>query len=241
MRLARPGEKPMALNNIQAIVFDVDGTLYPQRPLRIRLLFELAAQFAKKPVRQLRTLKVLRAYRKAHELARTNRSDETAQKLQLCIASELSGEQPEFVERLVREWFQRRPLRHLKAVLYPDLVALLRQAKEHGIRLGVLSDYPAADKLSAMGIIDYFDAIVSSHDECVGYLKPHPRGLQTCLQRLDVQPGQSLYVGDRADVDLPCAASAHTQFILFGKAPNHAPCVSVSSYNQLSQALGFQS
>jgi HAD superfamily hydrolase (TIGR01509 family) len=229
----------MALNNIQAIVFDVDGTLYPQRPLRMRILLELAAQFAKKPAIQFRTLKVLRAYRKAHELARTNRSDVTAQRLQLCIASELSGEHPEFVEGSVREWFQHRPLRHLKAVLYPDLVALLRQARAHGIRLGVMSDYPAVDKLSALGIIDYFDAIVSSHDESVGYLKPHPRGLQTCLRKLAVQPGQSLYIGDRADVDLPCATSAHTQFVLFGKAPNRSDCLTVSSYNQLSQALGF--
>lgn len=231
----------MALNNIQAIVFDVDGTLYPQRPLRMRIFLELVVQFAQKPVSQFRTLKVLRAYRRAHELARTNRSDDTAQNLQLCIASELSGEHPDFVERSVREWFQLRPLRHLKAVLYPDLVALLRQARDHGIRLGVLSDYPAADKLSAMGIIDYFDAIVSSHDESVGYLKPHPRGLQTCLQQLSVQPGQSLYIGDRADVDLPCAARAHTQFVLFGKAPSDARCLTVSSYHQLSQVLGFQS
>lgn len=229
----------MALNNVKAIVFDVDGTLYPQRPLRMRILFELATQFARKPASQLRTLKVLRAYRKAHELARTNRSDDTAERLQLCIASELSGEDREFVERSVREWFQHRPLRHLKAVLYPDLIALLRQAREHGIRLGVLSDYPAVEKLSAMGIIEYFDAVVSSHDESVGYLKPHPRGLQTCLRQLAVQPGQSLYVGDRADVDLPCAASAHAQFVLFGKSTKNMGCLTVSSYEQLGQALGF--
>jgi HAD superfamily hydrolase (TIGR01549 family) len=231
----------MALNNVQAIVFDVDGTLYPQRPLRMRILIEWAAQFAKKPASQMRTLKVLRAYRKAHELARANCGNDSAKRVQLCIAAELSGEHPEFVERSVSEWFQHRPLRHLKAALYPDLIALLRQAKERGIRLGVLSDYPAAKKLSAMGILEYFDAIVSSHDESVGLLKPHPLGLQTCLQQLCAQPRQSLYVGDRADVDLPCAANANTQFVLFGKSPNRAGCFAVSSYRQLSQALGFES
>jgi FMN phosphatase YigB (HAD superfamily) len=120
------------------------------------------------------------------------------------------------------------------------LLGLLRQAKERGYRLGVLSDYPAAEKLSAMGILEYFDAVVSSDDESVGYLKPHPRGLQTCLQQLSVQP-QSLYVGDRADVDLPFAACVHTQFVLFGKSPSQAGCLAVSSYLQLSHALGFQS
>ncbi|HET6142269.1 MAG TPA: HAD family hydrolase [Candidatus Acidoferrales bacterium] len=229
------------MNNVQAIIFDVDGTLYPQRSLRTRILIEWAAQFTKEPVGQLRTLKVLRAYRRAHELVRTARSDVSAKQLQLCVAAELSGEHPEFVELSVKEWFQHRPLRHLKTALYPGLLGLLRQAKAHGVRLGILSDYPAAEKLSAMGILEYFDAVVSSHDEGVGHLKPHPLGLRTCLQQLSVEPRRAIYVGDRADVDLPCAASANTQFVLFGKSPNRARCLTVSNYRELSQALGFQS
>lgn len=231
----------MPLNNIRAIVFDVDGTLYPQRPLRMRILLELAAQLGRRPLSQFRTLKVLRAYREAHEIVRTVPGTAGAGELQLRLASELSGENPEFVDRAVHEWFERRPLRHLKTCLHPDLIAFLRNARDLGIRLGVLSDYPAAEKLSAMGIFDQFDAVVSSHDRSIGVLKPDPRGLQACLQRLDVSPEESLYVGDRADVDLPCAARAHTQFVLFGKSTAPARCVSVSSYRQLSQMLGFSS
>lgn len=139
----------MGLNNVRAIIFDVDGTLYRQRPLRGQVLLELVIQLASKPITEFRTLKVLHAYRKAHELARANRGDDTADELQLNIACELSGEDPKFVERSVREWFQRRPLRHLKAYLYPGLVALLHQARDRGIRLGVVSDYPASNRAMA--------------------------------------------------------------------------------------------
>lgn len=222
-------------------MFDVDGTLYPQRPLRTRILFELAIQFARSPRSQFRTLKVLRAYREAQEIARTVPGPVSAGDLQLRLASEISSESPQFVERAVSEWFHERPLRHLKTCCAPDLVSFLRKARGLGIRLGVLSDYPAAAKLTAMGISDQFDAVVSSQDRSIGVLKPHPRGLQACLQRLAVSPEESLYVGDRADVDLPCAARAHTQFVLFGRAAVPARCASVSSYRQLSQMLGFPS
>ena len=231
----------MPLNNIRAIVFDVDGTLYPQRPLRTRIFLELAIQLGRRPLSQLRTLKVLRAYREAHEIVRTIPGGAGAGELQLRLTSEISGESPEFVDGAVHEWFERRPLRHLKTCLHPDLVGFLRKAHDLGIRLGVLSDYPAAEKLNAMGIFDQFDAVVSSQDRSVGVLKPNPRGLQACLQRLAVSPEECLYVGDRADVDLPCAARAHTQFVLFGRSPVPKRCVSVSSYRQLSQMLGFSS
>jgi FMN phosphatase YigB (HAD superfamily) len=112
-------------------------------------------------------------------------------------------------------------------------------AKRRGIRLGALSDYPAAEKLAALGIGKYFDAVVSSQDREVGLLKPHPRGLMNCLQQLDVEPGRCIYIGDRVDVDLPCAMNAHTRFVLFGNAPFPAHCWAVSSYRQLIDSLGF--
>lgn len=229
------------VNHIRAIVFDVDGTLYPQRPLQKQMLWELASQLARDPRATLRTLKVLRAYRKAHELARNGVGPGGAGDLQLIIASEIASEQPEFVERTASEWLQRRPLRHLKSCLPPDLVSFLQKARDLGMRLGVVSDYPAVEKLSAMGIFDRFDAVISSQDQDIGLLKPNPRGLQTCLAKLAVDPADSVYVGDRADVDLPCASRAKTQFVLFGKPPARSKCVSVASYRQLSEVLGFQS
>jgi len=173
-------------------------------------------------------------------LTRRNASTASAAELQLRLACEICGERPRFVERCVREWFQERPLRHLKRSLHPNLVDLLAQAKRQGIRLGILSDYPAKEKLAALGIGEYFDAVVSSQDREVGLLKPHPRGLLNCVQRLDVEPGRCIYIGDRVDVDLPCAMNARTRFVLFGNAPIPAHCKAVSSYRQLIDTLGFE-
>ena len=231
----------MRWNNIRAIVFDVDGTLYPQRPLRARVLLELAWYAARNPSSGFRALKILRAYREAHELARLGQHSGSARELQLRLASELCGERDDFVERTAREWFEQRPLKHLPKCLRPDLADFLREARERGIRLGVVSDYPTADKLEALGIADFFDAVISSQDSNIGFLKPHPRGLQTCLARLGVEPQEALYVGDRADVDLLCAARARTHFVLFARAAAHSDCQCISSYRQLGRMLGFQS
>jgi HAD superfamily hydrolase (TIGR01509 family) len=229
----------MSLANVRALVFDVDGTLYSQRCLRSRILIELLRERCLYPRSLFRTISVLRAYRRAHELTRHTGDMGDARDRQLTKACQLSGESGEFVNSTIEEWFERRPLRHLRDCVYPGVRELLRRARQHGMRLGVMSDYPAADKLTAMGLYDEFDVVVSSHDASIGVLKPHPRGLLACLQHLAVRPDEAVYIGDRPDVDLPCAAGARTKFILLDNSRRMRNCITVTGYPQLSDLLGW--
>jgi HAD superfamily hydrolase (TIGR01549 family) len=88
----------------------------------------------------------------------------------------------------------------------PAVHDLLDALRSRGVRLGVLSDYPAEAKLRALDLADQFHAVVSAQDPAVNCFKPHPRGLLEALRRLGVAPTDALYVGDRHDVD---AATAH--------------------------------
>lgn len=53
--------------NTQALIFDVDGTLYDQGKLRRRMFFELLCRFVKKP-RLVRDIQVLYRFRKNREI-----------------------------------------------------------------------------------------------------------------------------------------------------------------------------
>jgi putative hydrolase of the HAD superfamily len=72
----------------------------------------------------------------------------------------------------------------------------------------VFSDYPAEDKLRALGLGDHFDVVVSAVDPDVGAFKPDARGFLVAAGRWNLQAGEVLYVGDRPDVDARGAAAA---------------------------------
>jgi FMN phosphatase YigB (HAD superfamily) len=62
------------------------------------------------------------------------------------------------------------------------------------------------------------------------------------LRRLGVHPDQTLYVGDRHDVDAPAARAAGVQCIIVGRQrnPNRAAAegwITVSDYSELHKLL----
>lgn len=52
------------------------------------------------------------------------------------------------------------------------------------------------------------DYIVSAHDEGVGILKPHPRGLEILMRVAGVEPSRTVLIGDRLDRDGAAAVRA---------------------------------
>jgi HAD superfamily hydrolase (TIGR01509 family) len=76
-------------------------------------------------------------------------------------------------------------------------------------RLAVVSNFDytptALGILDAAGVTGLFEAIVIS--DAVGWRKPAPAIFRVALERLDVEPAQALFVGDRADIDVAGAQS----------------------------------
>jgi FMN phosphatase YigB (HAD superfamily) len=105
-----------------------------------------------------------------------------------------------------------------------------------GIKLGVVSDYPAARKLRALGIADRIEVVVSAQDPRVGAFKPNPLGIRTALDDLGVGCPEALYVGDRADVDAAAAAALGMRCVLIGRParrPLDVDARQVRSFDQL--------
>lgn len=83
----------------------------------------------------------------------------------------------------------------------------LQALRAAGLRLGICtaSGGETLGALAAAGVLDLFDAVVTAAD--VAHRKPHPEGLVRCMERLGVEPSRAAYVGDTA-VDVRASRAA---------------------------------
>ena len=89
--------------------------------------------------------------------------------------------------------------------LFPDTLPVLDTLRRQEYKIGLLTNsfvpmWMRDEELRAYGLLEFFDARVSAAD--VGYLKPHPAIYHDLLERLDLQPEQAVFVGDRPSNDI---------------------------------------
>ncbi|HEX2671938.1 MAG TPA: HAD family hydrolase [Polyangiaceae bacterium] len=199
-----------------AWLVDLDGTLYTQRWVRLAMAVELLllGQSAIKTLRQFRheheamreeqaksrTLSPLHESPFAGQLART------ADKLGVPVAD---------VERVVRHWMIERPGKWIRRFPRRSLLAELRAFKGQGGRTALVSDYPAARKIDALGVRSLFDVIVANGEaDGPRRLKPDPEGYLHAAELLKVPPSRCLVIGDRDDADGEAARAGKMAFRL---------------------------
>ena len=220
MRVKGHASEPVALSAVRGVLFDVDGTLYHQLPLRAFMAAELAtAPLILGSLTRARTLtRVLRAYRSAQEELRdAPAKGHSIASLQISLAAKLTGVGESEVARAVAEWMESRPLRYLRVCRRAGLPALLKGLQRRDIRLGVLSDYPCESKLEALGLASFFSPILCAADPHINVFKPNPRGFWRACELWRMTPGEVLYVGDRPDVDAQGARAAGMRCVIVGR------------------------
>jgi HAD superfamily hydrolase (TIGR01549 family) len=218
---------------IQAMLFDLDGTLYRQGPLRWRMLLALARESLKPGGR--RTLRAIRVFRQMREELRDlGAGQPDLYRAQYERPAQACGMPAAELQALVEDWMMRRPLPLLRAVTRPELPKLLDALDERGIRVGVFSDYPAAEKLAALGLAGRFEPVLAATDAEIHAFKPHPAGLLHACKLWGLEPGQVLYVGDRPELDAEAARRAGMLAAIIGKAPRG---VGAGGYLQLQNLL----
>lgn len=191
------------------VVFDLDGTLYRQGPVRRAMLVDLLRSGGT-PGRLVR-LRLLRRFRQLREDMALTAPQGFDAPLFAQLARE-TGQDAGPLRALVTEWIEERPLRHLAAARVPGAAGFFDALRRHGIIVAVWSDYPVAAKLVALGL--RADHQICATDSTVNALKPHPAGLVQAMARAGVSPHQTLMVGDRLPHDGAAAAAAGVDFLL---------------------------
>ncbi|MBM4168462.1 MAG: HAD-IA family hydrolase [Ignavibacteria bacterium] len=112
-----------------------------------------------------------------------------------------------------------RRAREAALVPYPHVYLTLIELTKMHMKLGVVSDAPAREawlRLCYLNLHHIFDAVVTFDDS--GKRKPHPTPFKKILEKLQVNPHESLMVGDWAERDVVGAAQVgmKTVFARYG-------------------------
>jgi putative hydrolase of the HAD superfamily len=185
--------------NIQAVLFDLDGTLLDRRRSFERFARNQWERFAGAltPVdadEYVRTLVRLDGdgYGPRRDLF-------TGLTMRFELASDLA-------DTLLADYRAGFPS---ACVLFPDVRGTLEALRASGLKLGLITNGSVrmqSRKLECLSLSSAFDTIVISAAE--GVSKPDPEVFARALTRLQADAARSVFVGDHPDVDIAGARAA---------------------------------
>lgn len=179
----------------EAVVFDLDGTLYPTRQAAARS-WRLV----------LRNAVLFRAFRHARIEIRSIRPIADLHTLQADLVAERIGITPAAARALIDDVVYTQLPDALRGVRpYPGVSRALTALRGRGVKVGVLSDMPPDAKLRDMGLGRFSCAVTS---EATHYLKPNPEPFRYVCELLQVRPERTLYVGNHYRYDILGAGEA---------------------------------
>jgi putative hydrolase of the HAD superfamily len=183
---------------IEAVVFDLDGTLFDRRKT-FRRHVEL----------QARRLRHLLAGAGAAGLERLVTLDDNGSMPRTLYFQRVEAELqlPEGSWSQLRDDFEA----HFPedCVPAPHLHATLETLHAAGLKLGLITNgrmVMQTRKIDGLGIRPLFGTVVIS--EAAGIRKPDPRIFAQALHALDVDPARAVYVGDNPDADITGAKAS---------------------------------
>ncbi len=222
---------------LQAIIFDLDDTLYPERDF-VFSGFRAVAGWAETHLdipahdgfAELRSLfeQGVRGDTFNHWLAAHRLADDG------------------LVTQLVQVYRGHTP--QIKP--FPEVLPLL-QSLHRRYRLGLVSDgYLAVQqrKLAALGLSSYLDAVVLSDEWGAEAWKPSPYPFQVVLERLGAEASRTVYVADNPTKDFLGARQAGLRTVwvrrpggVYGHlnppSPQHTPDVEIAALTELESVL----
>ena len=190
------------IKGIEGVAFDLDGTLYPNYRLNVRLLPFI-----------LKEARLLISFGKARKIIRREQENDSSAsypkkdfyKYQAEKTAELLSveAQPlqEKIERLIyRGW---EPL-FKKVKMFSAADTALIEIKKAGYKMGILSDFPLVNKLEYLKISHFWDAALCSEE--LGVIKPHRLPFDELSKAMSLPPEKIIYVGNSHPYDVAGAS-----------------------------------
>ena len=184
------------LDSIEAVAFDIDGTIYPDLALYIRLV----PYFLKNIKFFLHYSKVRKILHRTAPLADfyEYQGRLLAERMKISVAE---------AKTLIEEKVYKGLSHYFKKVKpFKYALETVQKIKQAGYKVGILSDFPPEQKGSIWGIAEYCDVILGS--EQTGALKPSLYCFGILGIALDVPREKILYVGNSIRCDVKGAKNA---------------------------------
>ena len=211
---------------VQAIFFDVYGTLAGFRPDRFEIQSEACSRFGIELTRE----GVLRGYALADALMSEQNAVKPVRMMDDEERARFFGEYERrvlrgcgfdvTVEQAMEIWRAVRSIPYGMA-RYDDVLPAFDLLKQQGFTLGLISNMNAsADEIvQNMGLAPYLDFVVTSGE--VGVEKPHAPIFREALRRSGAAPEDTIHVGDQLTSDVAGAMNVGIGPVLIDRDGNH--------------------
>ena len=133
------------------------------------------------------------------------------------LVREFGEAHPRILAAAINAYLKEKYL-HLKP--YPGVPETLRELKDRGYKLGLVSDglrLKAWMRLNETKLDKYFDVVVTHED--TGKMKPNPEPFTKACKKLNVKPEECLFIGDwpERDIEGAKAVGMKTCLAKYGK------------------------
>ncbi|MCM1049024.1 MAG: HAD family hydrolase [Clostridiales bacterium] len=194
------------------IIFDMDGTLYFQRAMQIKMasLLLFNALFRKDGLKELN---IILHFRRIKE--KTTQIDSNEESLYDILATKYGMEKEQIIT-IIQKWIYDKPLKYIKRYQDSYMLYLIQLLAKYGIKSAIYSDYPPEDKQKALSIGN-IPCFYGAQKE-IGAFKPNPAGIDFILKQLGIQDkSKVIMIGDRMDRDGKAAINAGIDYLILRK------------------------
>lgn len=184
------------LGDIEAIAFDIDGTLYAQWRIHLiswvhyvhHAIFFLHYGLVRNELHGM----------EPNPEFRRIQAEKMAKHLH-CSVEQAEEKLEKIVYKGLEKYFKIIPC-------YKECVETIKAFKDAGFKIALLSDFPPEQKGEIWGVKQYCDVVLGT--EALGALKPDPYSFIKMAEQLNVAPEKILYVGNSRKYDVKGSKAA---------------------------------